>query len=140
MSYFSSDSSSEDPSLLVIALDTNPLQNIYLNKPENLTTVLNSICAFGNAHLMQKASNKLAVVSCHHHTSKFLFPSTENHLDIRQFDGQYEKFTLVEKSIKTNLAELIKSAPKVVNGAESMIAGSLSMILCYIFRVRKKFF
>lgn len=84
---------------------------------------------------MQKAQNKLAVVACHHHTSKFLFPSTDNQLEIRQFDGQYEKFTLVEKSIKTNLTELIQSAPKLVNGAESMLAGSLAMILCYILRV-----
>lgn len=85
---------------------------------------------------MQKAQNKLAVVACHHHKSEFLYPSTEGQLEIRQFDGQYEKFTLVEKSIKLNLAEVIRTAPKVNNnGSDSMLAGCLAMILCYILRV-----
>lgn len=88
---------------------------------------------------MQKAQNKLAVVACHHHTSKFLYPSTEGQLEIRQFDGQYEKFTLVEKSIKLNLAELVRTAPKLNNGCDSMLAGCLSMILCYILRVKQYF-
>jgi transcription initiation factor TFIIH subunit 3 len=103
----------------------------------NLINQLPALCAFGNAHLMQKANNKLAIVACHQHTSKFLFPSTEDQLEIRQFDGQYERFTLVEKSIKLNLAEMIKSAPKAVTGVDSMIAGCLAMILCYITRIKR---
>lgn len=91
--------------------------------------------AFGNAHLMQKPQNKLAVISCHHNGSKFLYPSTEKSLEIRQMDGQYEFFTFVEKSIKYNLSELIKNAPKIVNSVESMLAGCLAMALCYIVRV-----
>lgn len=50
-------------------------------------------------------------------------------------DGQYEFFSFVEKSIKYNVAEMIKSAPKIVNKVESILAGSLAMILCYIVRV-----
>lgn len=84
---------------------------------------------------MQKASNKLAVVACHHNTSKYLYPCTENQLEVRQFDGQYEKFLLVEKSIKNNLAELLKKSPKASCNVGSMIAGSLAMVLCYILRV-----
>lgn len=84
---------------------------------------------------MQKPQNKLAVVACHHNTSQFLYPSTEKPLEVRQIDGQYEYFTLVEKSIKTNLAELITNAPKASGVAETMLAGCLAMILCYITRV-----
>jgi transcription initiation factor TFIIH subunit 3 len=124
--------------LLVVALDTNPSQSILRKNPELLTsTIINSVTAFANAHLMQNPQNKLAFVACHHHTSKFLFPSTEKTLEVRQIDGQYEYFTFVEKSIKTNLAELLKTSPKQVNSSESMIAGCLAMILCYIVRTKR---
>ncbi|CRL01457.1 CLUMA_CG014347, isoform A [Clunio marinus] len=127
----------DDPSLLVIALDTNPSQSILKRKPNLLTNILNSISAFGNSHLMQKPQNKLAVIGCHHHTSKFLYPSTDKSLEVRQIDGQYEYFTLVEKSIKTNLADMITNAPKVASNNESMLAGCLAMALCYITRIKK---
>ena len=84
---------------------------------------------------MQKPQNKLAVVACHHHTSKFLYPSSDRTLEVRQIDGQHEYFTLIEKSIKTNLAELIKTGPPIGGNTESMLAGCLAMILCYIVRV-----
>lgn len=132
---FLADSTADDPSLLVIAVDTNPSQSILRRKPNALTSIINSVSSFGNSHLMQKPQNKLAVVACHHHTSQFLYPSTDKPLEIRQIDGQYEYFTLVEKSIKTNLAELITNAPKVFGTAETMLAGCLAMILCYITRV-----
>lgn len=32
--------------------------------------------------------------------SEYLYPSTGKPLDVRQIDGQYELFTLVEKTIK----------------------------------------
>lgn len=84
---------------------------------------------------MQNPQNKLAVVACHHHTSKFLYPAIDKLTEIRQIDGQYELFTKLEKMIKTNLCELIQSAPKVTSNSETMLAGCLAMILCYITRV-----
>lgn len=126
----------DDPSLLVIALDTNPSQRILKRNPQScvLTNILNSVSAFANAHLMQTPQNKLAIVACHHHTSKFLYPSDKN-LEVRQVDGQHEYFTLIEKAVKTNLAQLISSAPPLNGNCESMLAGCLAMILCYIVRV-----
>lgn len=56
-------------SLLVIVVDTNPSQRIVRQNPDNLSQCLDAIVAFGNAHLMQKAQNKLAVISCHHHAT-----------------------------------------------------------------------
>lgn len=84
---------------------------------------------------MQKPQNKLAVVACHHHASKFLYPSPDSSLEVRQIDGQHEYFTLVEKSIKINLAEVIRTAPPLGGNSETMLAGCLAMILCYIVRV-----
>lgn len=59
----------KDSSLLVIVLDTNPSQRIIRTDPHNLTQALDSVVAFGNAHLMQRAQNKLAVIACHHSTT-----------------------------------------------------------------------
>lgn len=55
-----------DLSLLVIILDTNPSQKIVMNNPHALTQCMDAVVAFGNAHLMQKSQNKLAVIACHH--------------------------------------------------------------------------
>jgi transcription initiation factor TFIIH subunit 3 len=121
----------------VIAIDTNPSQSILKKNPDYLNHIINSVSAFGNAHLMQKPQNKLAVVACHHHQSKFLYPSNDKQVESRQIDGQYEFFTFVEKSIKINLGELVRSSPKLNNNAESLMAGCLAMILCYILRMKK---
>lgn len=53
-------------------------------------------------------------------------------------DGQYEKFTQVEKTIKLNLADLISSAPPLTQPGESMLAGSIAMALCYIARIQRE--
>jgi transcription factor TFB4 len=65
-----------------------------------------------------------------------LYPSPSGRqLDVRQVDGQYEKFTMVEKTIKQNLAHLVTTAPKLLQPTESMLAGSIAMALCYINRL-----
>lgn len=68
--------------------------------------------------------------------SEYLYPSSRN-LDVRQVDGQYEFFTFVEKTIKSNLAILVKEAPKLNTPCESLLAGSMAMVLCYIARMKR---
>ncbi|XP_023298919.2 general transcription factor IIH subunit 3 [Lucilia cuprina] len=124
-------------SLLVIVVDTNPSQRIVRQNPENLSQCLDAIVAFGNAHLMQKAQNKLAVISCHHHATDFLYPMPVKQLEVRQVDGQYEAFSLVEKTVKQRLSHVITNAPKISQPTESLLAGSMSMALCYISRIQR---
>ncbi|CAD7080192.1 unnamed protein product [Hermetia illucens] len=125
-------------SLLVIIIDTNPSQRAIRRNPHQLTQSLDSIVAFGNAHLMQKSNNKLAVIACHHHATQFLYPNPGKPLtEIRQVDGQYEAFTIVEKTVKHKLAQMITSAPKISAPCESLLAGSMSMALCYIARMNR---
>lgn len=50
-------------------------------------------------------------------------------------DGQFEPFSLVEKSIKQRLTHIICNAPKITSPIESMLAGSIGMALCYISKV-----
>lgn len=118
-----------------MVLDTNPSQRVIRVNPHHLTQCLDSIVAFGNAHLMQKPQNKLAVIACHHHVTEFLYPTPGRPIEVRQIDGQYEVFTLVEKTIKMKLAKMISKAPKIINTSESLLAGSIAMALCYIARV-----
>lgn len=66
-----------------------------------------------------------------------MYPTTGGKLEVRQVDGQYEIFTLVEKTVKHRLAELINSAPRIVQPMESLLAGSMAMALAYIARVNR---
>ncbi|KAJ6650178.1 General transcription factor IIH subunit 3 [Pseudolycoriella hygida] len=131
------DNKEKECSLLVIVLDTNPSQQIIRRDSHHVTQILDSICAFSNAHLMQRPQNKLAVLDCHHHGTEFLYPTPGRPLDIRQVDGQYEVFTLVEKTIKQKLAQIISDAPKMSGPCESLLAGSIAMALSYITRLER---
>lgn len=66
---------------------------------------------------------------------EYLYPTPIKQLDPRRLDGQFEPFNLVEKSIKQRLTHIICNAPKITQPAESMLAGSIGMALCYIARV-----
>lgn len=124
-------------SLLVIVLDTNPSQRIVRQNAQLLTQCVDAIIAFGNAHLMQCSQNKLAVLSCHHHATDFLYPLPGKQLDVRQIDGQYEVFSLVEKTVKQRLSHIITNSPKLNAPCESILAGSMAMALCYISRIQR---
>ncbi|KAK4875373.1 hypothetical protein RN001_011795 [Aquatica leii] len=128
--------STDEISLLVIILDTNPGQRLLRENPQTLTQCVDSIIAFGNSHLMQKSQNKLAIMACHSKTSEFIYPGASKTLDIRQIDGQYEVFTLVERTIKTNLHKIIATENTILSN-ESLLAGALSMALCYIHRIQR---
>nr|XP_032294345.1 general transcription factor IIH subunit 3 [Drosophila virilis] len=123
--------------LLAIVLDTNPSQQIVRQNPQNLTQILEAVIAFGNAHLMQKAQSKLAVISCSHHATDFLYPLPGRQVELRQIDGQYEAFSLVEKTVKQQLGSILMNAPRLSASCESLLAGSMSMALCYISRLQR---
>ncbi|KAG8227187.1 hypothetical protein J437_LFUL003393 [Ladona fulva] len=148
-----------ESSLLVIVIDTNPSQRIVREGSQILTQCLDSVIAFANSHLMMKCSNKLAIIACHNHASKFLYPpSSDDEIgedgDVRnaqQIDGQYEVFTHVERTVRRNIQRLIafgdQELPDIhenritgaVNslGGDSLLAGALAMALCYIHRIEK---
>lgn len=68
--------------------------------------------------------------------SEFVYPGPSKPLDIRQIDGQYEIFTLVEKTVKHNLSKLLSEETSSVI-TESLLAGALAMALCYIARIKR---
>lgn len=119
-------------------LDVNPVQRIIKQETRILTQCLDSTVVFANAHLMQSSNNQLAVIACHSHGAKFLYPC-EKPLEIRQIDGQYEKFTMIERTIRQQLQQVINeiSMDKPLNG-ESLISGALTMALCYVARLERE--
>jgi len=135
-----------ETSLLVIVLDTNPGQRLVQERAHMLTQWLESVIAFANAHLMLKATNKLAVLACHTRSTEFLFPPPPTACGaqvalLRQLDGQYELFTHVEKTIRQNLQQLIKTDAKsetTGTARESLLAGALAMAVCYIHRLEQE--
>nr|CAH7737161.1 unnamed protein product [Callosobruchus chinensis] len=128
--------STDETSLLVIILDTNPGQRMLRETSHVLTHVVESVIAFANSHLMQKAQNKLAIMACHSKTSHFIYPGPGKPQDIRQVDGQYEAFTVVEKTTKQNLTQLLASETSTAV-TESLLAGAIAMALCYIVRLQR---
>ncbi|KAL1494892.1 hypothetical protein ABEB36_010407 [Hypothenemus hampei] len=129
-------SSTDETSLLVIIIDTNPTQKLLRDKASQLTTVVDSVIAFANSHLMQKAQNKLAIMACHSKTSQFVYPGPRKPVDVRQVDGQYEIFLQVEKTVKQNLSLLLASENSTI-ATESLLAGAIAMALCYIARIQR---
>ncbi|XP_066153710.1 general transcription factor IIH subunit 3 [Euwallacea fornicatus] len=127
----------DEVSLLVIVLDTNPAQKLLRDRPNQLTNIVDSVIAFANSHLMQKAQNKLAVMVCHSKTSQFVYPAPRKTLDVRQVDGQYEIFLQVEKTVKQNIAQLLASENSATVATESLLAGAIAMALCYIARIQR---
>ncbi|XP_053983820.1 general transcription factor IIH subunit 3 [Hylaeus anthracinus] len=127
-----------ETSLLLIVLDVNPMQRIVKQETRILTQCLDSTIVFANAHLMQSSNNQLAVIACHSHGATFLYPC-EKPSEIRQIDGQYEKFTMVERTVRHQLQQVINeiSMDKPLNG-ESLISGALTMALCYVARLERE--
>lgn len=60
--------STDETSLVVIILDTNPGQKLVRENPHALTQCMESVIIFANAHLMQKPQNKIALMACHSKT------------------------------------------------------------------------
>lgn len=103
-----------------------------------MTQCIDAVIVFANAHLMESSTNELAVLACHGQGAKFLYPKPDKPIEIRQFDGQYEKLTLVERTVRSQLQETINELLQCGNlRNESLISGALSLALCYISRLER---
>ncbi|KAL5017492.1 hypothetical protein ScPMuIL_007081 [Solemya velum] len=138
-------------SLLVVVVDTNPIWWGQSRDEEQikltLTRCLDSVMVFANSHLMMNHSNKLAVIASHTNKSYFLYPqkehskavsTAEDDSQIRQVDGKYELFAQVDEEIKSEVKNLILGGLEGELHADSLLAGSLAMSLCYIHRIEKE--
>ncbi|XP_076367264.1 transcription factor B4 isoform X1 [Tachypleus tridentatus] len=132
--------SAEDGNLLVVIVDTNPSIKLVIKGKNVLTHCLDSVMVFANSHLMISPLNKLAVIACHSHKSAFLFPKPQNDdsEDDRPTDGQYELFVQVDRCVKDGVKQLVLESPQETLHMESVLAGAMSMALCYIHRIERE--
>lgn len=77
--------------------------------------------------------------------SEFLYPTPGGQaFDIRQIDGQYEVFTLVERTIKERLSTFIAPPAQTASTSptapadEPLLAGSLAKALAYVARIERQ--
>ncbi|ORY08434.1 Tfb4-domain-containing protein, partial [Basidiobolus meristosporus CBS 931.73] len=144
----------DDPSLLVIVLDTNPFS---WSKSENSTSPLsfnsaqNHLLIFIHAYLSLKPDNRIAVVASHLGASRFIYPTekTESVVQSEETSSSskdanvYQRFKSIDKQISRNLKKLIDSPesstkPPLYSQGASAISGAFSMALCYINRMIKR--
>ena len=79
-------------------------------------------------------------MGCHSHKARFLYP-LENMPEVRQYDGQYEKFTQLERIVRHQIHKMIGDMPIDRKGnEESLISGALAMALCYTARLEREKF
>ncbi|XP_048237138.1 uncharacterized protein LOC125372128 [Haliotis rufescens] len=143
-------------SLLVIVLDTNPVwwgENLNVAQSSSklsLSQCVDAVMVFANAHLMLGHHNQLAVIAAHTNQSEFLYPREEAAAAVetgdgdaemeqyRQVDGKYELFGRVNAQIQAQIQQLVLQGLAGELYSDSLIAGPLSMALCYIHRMEKE--
>lgn len=140
-----------ETSLLVIAVDLHSRQRYLREHPSQLMHVLDSVVTLANMHLMLKTKNKVAIVGCNAARSDFIFCDTDAIQPqpgqsgqsglARQSDGQYELFAHLETSVKQNIKKFSVDENSSFfddKDGESLIAGALTMALCYINRMNRE--
>ncbi|XP_045172481.2 general transcription factor IIH subunit 3-like [Mercenaria mercenaria] len=134
-------------SLLVIVLDTNPAWwgrgSVNGDKKLALSKCVDSLMVFANSHLMMNHLNKLAFIAAHSNASHFLYPKKQSEgleavSDGELNDGKYELFDRMNYLVKEEVKDLVLNSMEVEFENDSLIAGAVSMALCYIHRMEKE--
>ncbi|CAG8625531.1 10436_t:CDS:2 [Dentiscutata heterogama] len=129
----------QDANLLVLIIDTNPI--VWKKSSFPLKEALRHILVFINAHLALKHDNDVAIIASHVGVSKFLYPiPTHENSDKTIFPNMYQKFRVIDEKVIANMSALFEDVDTPNNypdKASSMVAGALSMALCYINRITK---
>ena len=143
-----------DGNLLVLVIDVNPDQRVFLTKPvRRLTKWLDSGLALVNSHLLLHPSNHVAVVASSKSSCKFLYPdglsndvpkTEDRQQNEHSSDGQFEGFRDIEKTIRRRVQSMIVGELQSMNQTnqplftpDSLIAGGICMALSYINRKQK---
>ncbi|XP_054715189.1 general transcription factor IIH subunit 3-like [Uloborus diversus] len=130
----------DEGSLITVVVDLNPSPYLIKDGECIMPRCLDAVAAFCNAHMMLSPLNKIAVIGCHTKQSCFLFPTptSSEAEDFRPADGQYELFADIKNSILKNTKKLVFQNSDTDVYTESLIAGAMTMALCYIHRVQKQ--
>lgn len=130
-------------SQLVIILDTNPVwwgQNTGHIEGQgiSLAQCVESVMVFANSHLMMSSRNNLSVIAAHTNKSVVLYPSTQASSDSSTNDGRYELFCRMNDQIKDEVQRIVLKSMEEALYSDSLIAGAMTMALCYLNRMDKE--
>lgn len=134
------DTLEDDGSFVAVVVDLNPSPQLIKDGNCIIPRCLDAVIAFSNAHMMLSPVNKIAIVGCHTRQSCFLYPLPETLRtdDFRPSDGQYELFANLKNAVCTNTKKLVLQSTEEEIYTESLIAGGMSMALCYIHQLQKQ--
>jgi len=138
--------------LLVVVIDTNPVwwgqQLMKTDRDISFTQCMDSLLVFCNSHLMLSHKNKLAIIAAHANSSKFLYPrravsddttSEDGDSTARgERDGKYELFAEVDSTLHDEIKDLVFNDHSGDLHSDCLLAGAMSMGLCYVHRVIKE--
>ncbi|KAJ3299146.1 RNA polymerase II transcription factor B subunit 4 [Borealophlyctis nickersoniae] len=137
----------DDINILAVIIDTNPVAWARAaerpDKPLHFTKALEQLLVFINAHLALRFDNQLAVIASHFDRSQFLYPPPPDAPplpdQLKKPANVYKHFKDVDDRVVATLKAMVKEdmPENVTDGATSMIAGSMSLALSYINRIRK---
>ncbi|CAL1538333.1 unnamed protein product [Lymnaea stagnalis] len=142
----------QNNSLLIIILDTNPVwwgRKQLANDQLTLSHCVDCVTVLADSHLMLTHKNKLAVIAAHTDHSVFLYPrpQSEKSMAVKlPDDGQYEVFSQVEGQLRSQIQRLIAADKVKIDDmyevaeqpSDSLVAGAISMALCYTHRLEKE--
>ncbi|KAK2746341.1 RNA polymerase II transcription factor B subunit 4 [Myotisia sp. PD_48] len=147
-----------DPSLLIIILDTNPQAWAALQDTLPLSAAVANLLVFINAHLACNYANKIAVVASHSRHATWLYPTnpTSTTKTNHDLDGdtnmdtsssssppestqsnKYRPFLVVEQQLTKSLKQLFAqtTVEDISSSSNStMMAGALTLALSHINR------
>ncbi|GBM40454.1 General transcription factor IIH subunit 3 [Araneus ventricosus] len=140
MSENAADVEEERESLVVAIIDLNPSPQMIKDGECIVPKCLDALIAFSCSHVMLNPFNKLAIIGCHTRQSAFLYPlpSSSESEETRPSDGQYELFANIKNAVHTNVKKLVLQNNEEEIYTESLVAGAMTMALCYIHRLRKQ--
>ncbi|OQR79120.1 general transcription factor IIH subunit 3-like [Tropilaelaps mercedesae] len=128
----SGDNASKDDEgeLLAVILDTS--FNSALIESGSVSQLLESVVIFCNAHLLNSSKNQLAVIACHPHAAKMIYPSAKASIqNTRSNDGQMETLAFASQVIREGLKDVVTSWQGVYN-TDPLLTGGMALALCYI--------
>ncbi|XP_028400512.1 general transcription factor IIH subunit 3-like [Dendronephthya gigantea] len=135
--------------LLVVVCDLNPIwwgkesTNVSGNSDQvqPINAFLNNVLVFCNAYLMMKHTNEVAILGATSFKSQYIYPSSEDSEQVveqnhEKNDGKYEHFAAMNNDVVNRVKKLIEEEGSndvnVSENSATLLAGALSMALCYI--------
>jgi len=146
------DYSTDMTSLLTVIIDTNSVwwgqQLIKSNRQITFTQCVDAVLVFCNSHLLLNRKNQLCIIASHVNYSKFLYPKRDSGNDAGSDDGEttlrgkgdgrYELFANIEETVREELSDLVVNDRSGELHSDCLLAGAMSMALCYVTRMKKE--